>query len=80
MSEPKVPTAEQIGNRAYEVYLERGGEDGPITKIGWPPKENWLKCRWNQPPLLRGLALLVSADRISSSVGSSIEGMNSVEL
>jgi hypothetical protein len=28
MGEPKVPKAEQIEKRAYELYLERGGEDG----------------------------------------------------
>jgi hypothetical protein len=28
MSEHKLPTAEQIERRAYELYLERGGEDG----------------------------------------------------
>jgi hypothetical protein len=28
MSEPNLPTAEQIGLRAYELYLERGREDG----------------------------------------------------
>ena len=25
---PKLPTTEQIGERAYVLYLERGGEDG----------------------------------------------------
>ena len=28
MSERKIPTAEQIEVRAYELYLERGCEDG----------------------------------------------------
>jgi hypothetical protein len=28
MSEGKTPTAEQIEKRAYELYLERGGENG----------------------------------------------------
>ena len=28
MSERKVPTAKQIEQRAYELYLERGCEDG----------------------------------------------------
>jgi hypothetical protein len=28
MSGPKVPTAEQIAQRAFGLYLERGGEDG----------------------------------------------------
>jgi hypothetical protein len=28
MSERKLSTAEQIEQRAYELYLERGGEDG----------------------------------------------------
>jgi hypothetical protein len=28
MSERKVPTIQQIEQRAYEIYLERGGEDG----------------------------------------------------
>jgi len=28
MSQPKFPTAEQIEKRAYELYLERGCEDG----------------------------------------------------
>ena len=28
MTNRKLPTAEQIELRAYELYLERGGEDG----------------------------------------------------
>jgi hypothetical protein len=28
VSQPKFPTAEQIEKRAYELYLERGCEDG----------------------------------------------------
>ena len=28
MGGPKVPPAEQIAQRAFELYLERGGEDG----------------------------------------------------
>lgn len=28
MSGTKLPTTEQIEQRAYELYLERGGEDG----------------------------------------------------
>ncbi len=28
MSEGKIPTAERIEKRAYELYLERGGENG----------------------------------------------------
>jgi len=35
MSEPKVPTTQQIEQRAYEIYIERGGEDGRSL-------EDWL--------------------------------------
>ena len=28
MSERKLPTTQEIEHRAYEIYLERGGEDG----------------------------------------------------
>jgi len=35
MSGPKMPTAEQIEKRAYELYLERGGQDGRSL-------EDWL--------------------------------------
>ena len=28
MSERKVPTTQEIEQRAYEIYLERGGEEG----------------------------------------------------
>ena len=35
MSEPKIPTAEQIEKRAYRLYLDRGSEDGHAL-------EDWL--------------------------------------
>jgi hypothetical protein len=35
MSEPKMPTAEQIEKRAYQLYLDRGAEDGHSL-------EDWL--------------------------------------
>ena len=35
MSEPKIPTAEEIEKRAYCLYLERGSEDGHAL-------EDWL--------------------------------------
>jgi hypothetical protein len=36
--EPKFPTPEQIEKRAYELYLERGGEDGHDV-------EDWLAAQ-----------------------------------
>ena len=38
MAEPKFPTPEQIERRAYELYLERGGEDGHDV-------EDWLAAQ-----------------------------------
>lgn len=35
MNEHKAPTTEQIEKRAYELYVERGGEDGHDL-------DNWL--------------------------------------
>jgi hypothetical protein len=35
MTERKVPTTQEIEQRAYEIYLERGGEDGRSI-------EDWL--------------------------------------
>ena len=35
MNERKAPTTEQIEKRAYELYVERGGEDGHDL-------DNWL--------------------------------------
>jgi hypothetical protein len=35
MSELKVPTTQQIEQRAYEIYVERGGQDGRSL-------EDWL--------------------------------------
>jgi hypothetical protein len=38
VSQPKFPTPEQIEKRAYELYLERGGEDGHAL-------EDWLAAQ-----------------------------------
>jgi hypothetical protein len=38
VSQPKFPTAEQIEKRAYELYLERGCEDGHAL-------EDWLAAQ-----------------------------------
>ena len=35
MTERRVPTIQEIEQRAYEIYLERGGEDGRSM-------EDWL--------------------------------------
>jgi Protein of unknown function (DUF2934) len=42
MTNPKLPTAEQIEQRAYELYLERGGEDGRDVE-DWLAAEKELK-------------------------------------
>jgi hypothetical protein len=49
MSERKVPTAEQIEQRAYELYLERGCEDGHDL-ADWLAAEKELIELSGQPP------------------------------
>ena len=41
MSERKLSASEQIEQRAYELYLERGGEDGH-DRADWLAAENEL--------------------------------------
>ncbi len=42
MEEQKAPTIQQIEQRAYEIYLERGGEDGRSIE-DWIAAEQELK-------------------------------------
>ena len=47
MSQPKFPTAEQIEKRAYELYLERGCEDGHDL-TDWLAAQIELTGLWEQ--------------------------------
>ncbi len=42
MTDPKSPPAEQIQQRAFELYLERGGQDGYDVE-DWLAAESELK-------------------------------------
>ncbi len=42
MTDPKSPTTEQVQQRAFELYLERGGEDGYDVE-DWLAAESELK-------------------------------------
>jgi hypothetical protein len=48
MSDSKLPTREQIERRAYDLYLERGGEDGHDLR-DWFAAEKELTEMSEQP-------------------------------
>ncbi len=48
MTERKVPTIQQIEQRAYEIYLERGGEDGRALE-DWIAAEKELTQLSDEP-------------------------------
>ena len=66
MNGPKAPTAEQIAERAFELYLERGGEDGHDLK-DWFAAERELADK-ELSMLLEQLSAVASKARARGSV------------
>jgi hypothetical protein len=60
MSERKVPTIQQIEQRAYEIYLERCGEPGD-------PREDWLTAEKELAQLSEQPVAAASRSRAVSS-------------
>ena len=60
MSEAKMPTAEQIEKRAYELYLERGSEDGHAL-------EDWLAAERELIEVLEEPASVAPRSRAASA-------------
>ena len=63
MTGPQLPTPEQIEQRAYELYLERGREDGHDV-------EDWLAAEKELTDLAEGQASIAEPKVLAAGSGA----------
>jgi hypothetical protein len=68
VSQSKFPTAEQIEKRAYELYLERGCEDGHDL-TDWLAAQIELSGLSGQSPLPKPKARFAGAEKSADAQG-----------